>query len=379
MTERVTLADVIAVLDDAYPPRLAESWDSVGLVCGDPTDSVSRVLYAVDATADVVDDAIESGADLLVVHHPLLLRGVDSVAANTPKGALIHRLVRSGCALFTAHTNADSANPGVSDALAALLGVHGTRPIEPIDASPVDKWVVFVPVSHSEAVRQALFDAGAGAIGDYSDCSWSVRGTGQFLPGTGADPAIGDIGSLELVTEDRVELVAPSSIRASVLAALRRAHPYEQPAFDVFEEARLPTETGLGRVGDLHAPTTLGDFTELVRTVLPPTVWGVRAAGDPEAVVSTVALCGGAGDSFLGAVGRLGADVFLTSDLRHHPVDEHLRAGGPAVIDVAHWASEWPWCGQAQGIVDARFGGTPGWSSRVSDRRTDPWTVGSVG
>lgn len=377
MTARVTLADVVAVLDTAYPPRLAESWDSVGLVTGDPADEVSKVLYAVDATADVVDEAIAWGADLLVAHHPLLLRGVDSVAANTPKGALIHRLVKAGCALFTAHTNADSADPGVSDALADLLGVTDTRPIEPIDAPPIDKWVVLVPGSHSDAVRGALFGAGAGAIGNYSSCSWSVRGVGQFQPEHGAEPAIGSVGTLEHVDEDRIEVVAPASVRLAVLAALRGTHPYEEPAFDIFEEARLPTSTGLGRVGSLEAPTTLRDFAERVRAALPPTVWGVRAAGDPDSVVSTVAVCGGAGDSFLDAVARLGADVFVTSDLRHHPVDEHLRAGGPAVVDVAHWASEWPWCEQARGVLDAEFASVPGWSSRVSEHRTDPWTVGA--
>ncbi|MGA9870196.1 MAG: Nif3-like dinuclear metal center hexameric protein [Rhodococcus sp. (in: high G+C Gram-positive bacteria)] len=375
---QVSLADIVAVLDVAYPPRLAESWDSVGLVCGDPADPVRSVVYAVDATADVVDDAIATGANLLVVHHPLLLRGVDTVAANTPKGALIHRLVKAGCALFTAHTNADSANPGVSDALASLLGVTATRPIEPIDAPRTDKWVVFVPTTDTEMVRRALFDAGAGSLGDYRDCSWGVRGTGQFLPEAGADPTIGSVGTVERLEEDRVEVVAPASARSAIRAALLAAHPYEEPAFDVFEEARLPTATGLGRIGTLDAPTTLREFTQRVRAALPDTVWGVRAAGDPDAVVSTVALCGGAGDSFLDAVGPLGADVFVTSDLRHHPVDEHLRRGGPAVIDVAHWASEWPWCAQARAVVDAEFGHTPGWTSRVSDKRTDPWTVGSV-
>lgn len=374
----VTLAEVIAVLDVAYPPRLAESWDSVGLVSGDPKDTVNKVMYTVDATAEVVDDAIEWGADLIVAHHPLLLRGVDSVAADTPKGALIHRLVKAGCALFTAHTNADSADPGVSDALATLLGVRDTRPIEPIDSPRVDKWVVLVPISHSDGVRQALFDAGAGSVGNYSNCSWTSRGIGQFRPGDGAAPAIGNSGVLETVDEDRIEVVAPASIRNDVLAAVLRSHPYEEPAFDVFEEARTPTSTGLGRLGTLDTPTTLREFTENVRSALPDTVWGVRAAGDPDRVVSTVALCGGAGDSFLGITGRLGADVYVTSDLRHHVVDEHLRAGGPAVIDVAHWASEWPWCEQARRIVDAEFGESAGWDSRVSSRRTDPWTVGSA-
>ena len=379
MTEHpVTLAEIIDVLDDAYPPRLAESWDSVGLVAGDPQARIGAVMFAVDATADVVDEAIEWGADLLVVHHPLLLRGVDTVAADTPKGALIHRLIRAGCALFTAHTNADSADPGVSDALAKALGVTATRPIAPIDTPRIDKWSVLVPTAAGDAVRRALFDAGAGSIGRYRDCSWTVRGLGRFLPEIGAQPAIGRIGELEEVEEDRIEVVAPVSARAEILAALRRAHPYEEPAFDVFEEAPLPTSTGLGRVGTLEEPSTLRDFTERVRAALPETVWGVRAAGDPDSIVSTVALCGGSGDSFLGVVGSLGVDVFVTADLRHHPVDEHLRAGGPAVIDVAHWASEWPWCEQARGVLDSRFSRYPGWTSRVSVRRTDPWTVGSV-
>ncbi|SNT23435.1 Nif3-like dinuclear metal center hexameric protein [Rhodococcoides kyotonense] len=379
MTEgRVRLADVIAVLDAAYPPRLAESWDSVGLVTGDPSDPVRKVIYAVDATAAVVDEAIEWGADLLVVHHPLLMRGVDTVAANTPKGALIHRLVKAGCALFTAHTNADSADPGVSDALADLLGVTGTRPIEPIDGPRVDKWVVFVPTTHSDAVRDALLDAGAGAIGDYRDCSWTVVGTGRFRPLDGADPAIGTVGQLEQVAEDRVEMVAPAALRAQLIERLRTVHPYEEPAFDIVEEVRLPSSTGLGRVGTLAEPTTLRAFAERVRVRLPDTAWGVRTAGDLDASIRTVALCGGAGDSFLGAVTTLGADVFVTSDLRHHPVDEHLRAGGPAVIDVAHWASEWPWCEQARSIVDSAFSDAAAWESRVSTTRTDPWTLGAA-
>ncbi len=379
MTDQtVKLADVVAVLDAAYPPRLAESWDSVGLVCGDPSDRVRKVMYTVDATADVVEEALEWGADLLVAHHPLLLRGVDTVAANTPKGALIHRLVKAGCALFTAHTNADSADPGVSDALAAVLGVAVSRPIEPIDASAVDKWVVLVPKTYSSAVRSALFGAGAGAIGNYRESSWTVEGIGQFRPEVGAEPAIGAVGSLAQVTEDRIEVVAPASVRQTVLAALTAVHPYEEPAFDIFEEVRLPTSTGLGRIGTLASPTTLREFSERVRLALPDTAWGVRTAGDPDTVVRTVALCGGAGDSFLDAVRALGVDVYLTSDLRHHPVDEHLRAGGPAVIDVAHWASEYPWCEQARSIVDAAFAETAGWGSRVSGTRTDPWTLGAA-
>lgn len=374
----VRLADVIVTLDAAYPPALAESWDSVGLVCGDPEDSVTRVVVAVDPTAAVVEEAIDSGADLLLVHHPLLLRGVDTVGAHTPKGALVHKLIRSGCALFTAHTNADSADPGVSDALAAALGLTVTGPIAPRPTENLDKWVVLVPVDDADTVRRALFDAGAGHVGNYRDCSWSVTGTGQFLPTDGANPTLGAVGELERVTESRLEVVAPRRIRQAVLEAMRAAHPYEEVAFDVFEMASFPGPRGLGRVGELPEPLTLRAFTERVAAALPATAWGVRAAGDPDATVRSVAVCGGSGDSYLGAVARLGVDAYVTADLRHHPADEHLRAGGPALVDVAHWASEHPWCQQAKDVLDGVFASTPGWQVRVSPVRTDPWSVGAA-
>ncbi|MFC7450640.1 Nif3-like dinuclear metal center hexameric protein [Rhodococcus daqingensis] len=373
----VRLAEVIEALEQAYPPALAESWDSVGLVCGDPADEAGRVMIAVDATESVVEEALAWGAQLLLVHHPLLLRGVDTVGAHTPKGALVHRLIRSGCALYTAHTNADSADPGVSDALALALGLTVTGPLDPAPSEPLDKWVVMVPTAGTDSVRRALFDAGAGEVGDYRDCSWTVTGTGQFLPGAAANPALGAPGRLERVTEDRVEVVARRSVRRRVLGALRSAHPYEEPAFDVFELADTGSPRGIGRIGELAEPETLRRFTARVRAALPETSWGVRAAGDPEASVRTVAVCGGSGDSLLGVAAARGVDAYVTADLRHHPADEHLRAGGPALVDVAHWASEFPWCAQARGVLDARFAGTPGWASAVSAVRTDPWTLGS--
>lgn len=367
------LADLIATLDTAYPPGLAEPWDSVGLVCGDPRDEVRRVLFTVDVTEAVVEEAVRWGAQALVAHHPLLLRGVDSVAADRPKGALVHRLIRAGCALFTAHTNADSADPGVSDALAAALGLTVTGPLDPKPVAAVDKWTVQVPRDRSDEVLAALFDAGAGGAGDYREAAWRVTGTGQFRPLSGAEPAIGAVGELTRVSEDRIELVATPAQRARILAALRAAHPYEEPAYHVTERAPLPGALGLGRVGTLAEPLTLREFTARAAAVLPETAWGVRAAGDPDRILRTVAVCGGAGDSLLDAAARHGADAYLTSDLRHHPVDEYLRRTGPALIDAAHWATEFPWCAQAAGVLRA---GLPDLETRVSTIRTDPWTVG---
>ncbi|TGD90797.1 Nif3-like dinuclear metal center hexameric protein [Mycolicibacterium sp. CH28] len=358
----VKLTEVIAVLDAAYPPGLAHSWDSVGLVCGDPDDTVDDVTVAVDATADVVATVGPRG--LLVAHHPLLLRGVDTVAASTPKGALIHRLVRNGSALFTAHTNADSATPGVSDALAEALGLTVEGVLSPATGTPdTDKWVIFVPTADAEAVRSAVFAAGAGHIGDYSQCSWSVPGTGQFLSGE----------SVERVAEDRVEVVAPAGLRARVLEAVRAAHPYEEPAFDVLPLAPLPADIGIGRIGTLAQPLRFADFVARVNVALPQTTWGVRASGDPDASVSRVAVCGGAGDSLLATAAGAGVDAYVTADLRHHPADEHRRASGVALVDVAHWASEYPWCAQAAALLTDHFGAAL--PVTVCGLRTDPWNI----
>jgi dinuclear metal center YbgI/SA1388 family protein len=370
----VRLFDVIEVLDEAYPPQLAQSWDSVGLVCGDPDDVLDSVTVAVDATPAVVDEVPEDG--LLLAHHPLLLRGVDTVAASTPKGALVHRLIRTGRSLFTAHTNADSASPGVSDALAHALGLTVEAVLEPVSgAADLDKWIIYVPRENAEAVRAAVFDAGAGHFGDYSHCSWSVTGIGQFLPHKGATPAVGSVGNVERVDEDRFEVVAPARLRADVLSAMRTAHPYEEPAFDIFALVSPPSDAGLGRVGVLPQPEPLRAFVSRVAAALPRTSWGVRAAGDPDMAVSRVAVCGGAGDSLLTTAARAGVQAYVTADLRHHPADEHRRASEVALIDVAHWASEFPWCDQAANVLRSRFGAAL--PVRVSALRTDPWNLGN--
>lgn len=375
MTKQVTVADVRSVMDTAYPPQLAESWDKVGLICGDPAEQVSRIALALECTDAVADAAIEAGAQMLVVHHPLLMRGVSSVAADTPKGRIIHKLIRNGVALFAAHTNADSARPGVNDELATILGVHPGAPLAPQAAPGLDTWSVKIPSNQVDQVMNALFDAGAGRIGDYDKCSFTVEGQGQFRPNEDADPFVGTRGEVERVVEKRVEFVAPTSARRAIIDALYEAHPYEEPAFGIVknEATGLDPEqaVGIGRVGKLDTPMPFKDFVARVAERLPSTVWGVRGAGDPERMIHTVAVASGAGDSFLDKVRALGVDAFVTSDLRHHPVDEALRAGGPCIVDTAHWASEYPWCRQAAEVLEGELG-VP---AVVLAHRTDPWTV----
>lgn len=284
-----TLGHVVRTLDELYPPLTAEDWDAVGLVAGDPGAPVRKVLFAVDPVEEVADEALAWGADLLVTHHPLFLRPVHSVAATTFKGSLVHRLIRGGCALYVAHTNADAAERGVADALADALDLLHRVPLVP--------------------------------------------------------------------------------------------HPTGSP-----HEAAT---TGTGRVGRLAEPTTLRAFAQRVAEVLPPTAQGVRVAGDLDARVESVAVVGGSGDSLFDAVRASGADVYLTSDLRHHPVSE-LRerarleggeAGTPFLVDVPHYASEWPWLRYAAEDLVRALAQSSGRSSaagvetRVSTLVTDPWTA----
>jgi dinuclear metal center YbgI/SA1388 family protein len=375
-----TVGDVTAVLDSWFDPGWAESWDAVGTVCGDPAAPVRRVLLAVDPVRAVADEALGWQADLLVVHHPLLLRAVHSVATTTPKGRVVHDLVRGGCALHVCHTNADSPVGGVSEALAQALGLVDLEPLEPAAADGLDKLVVFVPHQSLEPVRAALIAAGAGSLGDYDSCTFTSTGVGSFRPLPGADPTIGRVGDVQHVAETRLETVLPRHRRAAVLAALRAAHPYEEPAFDLLAMVDLPGDRGSGRIGRLHRPVPLARFAQSVVDALPATASAARFAGDPDRTVERVAVCGGAGDFLLDTVRRSAADVYVTSDLRHHPVSELLEHAGlgqptPAIIDVPHMAAEWTWLPRlAQRLTATLAERDTTVEVRVSTVVTDPWT-----
>lgn len=373
----VTLRDVVGLLDEWYDPAWAESWDAVGLVTGDPDQPVGKVLFAVDPAPAVAEEAREWGADLVVVHHPLLLTPVHSMAATTPKGRVLHTLARDGISLFTAHTNADVPPDGVNESLARAVGIVHPQVVVEQGGEGLDKLTFYVPLAQADAVRAAVADAGAGQIGDYDRCSFSTSGEGRFRPLDGANPALGTVGEAEVVEEVRVEAVLPRSRRTAVVAALRSAHPYEEPAYDVIElvDDERPSGRGHGRIGRLAAPTTLGEFARSVRDALPATAHGVRVSGDPDRPVETVVVGSGAGDYLLDTVLGLAADVYVTSDLRHHRAAEFREHDGPALVDVAHWAAEWTWLPVAEAKLAAALqerGDTV--DTRVSAIVTDPWT-----
>lgn len=366
-----TVDDVVAVLERHYPPATAEPWDAVGLVCGEPTAPVGTILFTVDVTPAVVEQARQLGAQLIIAHHPLLLTGIHAVDVRTPKGRMLTDLVRAEIALYCAHTNADVGPTGTVAALAAALGLVDPRPLRDTAPLRLDKIISFVPDDHLHTVVDALAAAGAGAIGDYDRCWFATPGTGSFRPGSGAHPFVGTPGEVIRVEEQRLEMIMPRSARSAALVALRSAHPYEAPAFDVIELADLPSGSGLGRVGPLAEPTTLAEFAESVRAALPTWPSGVRVAGDPDRPIRTVAVQAGAGDDLIDAARLAGADVYVTSDLRHHRASEALTwPGAPALLDLSHWAAEWTWLPVVERLVLAEVDV----KTTISRICTDPWT-----
>lgn len=380
----VDVAALVAATELLYPSYLAEPWDRVGLVAGVPQRPVSKVMVAVDPTLAVAREAVEWGAQLLLVHHPLMLAGVHGIPADQPHGAVLTTLLENGCALLTAHTNADAAAPGVSDAIAGRLGLTDVRALDPVPSGVEGRLllIVYVPSTHVDSVIDAAASAGAGRIGDYNRCAFTQAGTGTFEAPPDSSPFAGSAGQRGAVEEVRVEMVLAAADRESVAEAIRASHPYEEPAFHfaaILAEHQPSSHesVGIGRVGTLPGRHTVATFAELVAEVMPGTAGGVRVAGDLERPVRTVALCGGSGDSLLAAAA--GYDVYLTSDLRHHRVLDHLAAGGCPVVDIAHWAAERPWCDQAAVLLPGALSalGYPADSVefRTSELPTDPWTA----
>ncbi len=379
-----TVAQVAAVLDALYPPAFAESWDTgIGLSCGDPEAPVRTVLLAVDVTASTVEEAIAADADLLLTHHPLLFRPVQSVAADSLRGRLLHRAMRAGThglALYAAHTNADSNRPGVSDALAVAVGLVPGRPLQPLPGNgpEEDLLITYVPNGDVENVVDAMAQAGAGVVGDYTRCAYLGSGVGTFLPGPGARPAIGVVGTQEEVPETRLEMVLPRTLRGEVVAALRQAHPYEEVPFHLLakdcDQDRTNGGPGMGRLCTTDGPVPARVFARRVAEALDVGAGGVRMAGDPDRLLSTVAVCGGAGDSLVGRALDLGADAFLTADLRHHVTSDAV-ADGLVMIDAGHYATERPWLDQAADRLRAELTslGLAAPTCVVSQMPTDPW------
>jgi dinuclear metal center YbgI/SA1388 family protein len=332
-----TVSDVLAAIDRLAPLALAESWDNVGLIFGDGTWPAQRVLVSLDVGEAVIEEAERLAADCLVVHHPLLFKPVSRLTDETRTGRLALRLLAGKRAVIAAHTNLDSAAGGLCDIVGGMAGLEDMTPLQPAILQHHHKIVVFVPEAALEAVRSAAFAAGAGGIGRYSQCSFTVAGTGTFLPGEGARPAVGQPGQRSTVPEVRLEMICPDGRLAAALAAIGRAHPYAEPAIDVFPLHPAPSGMGIGRVGRLTESSTAAALADKVKRALG--LAAITLAGDPRVRVERAAVVTGAGSDCIETVIQSGAQAFITGELRLHET-QHLAAAGVAVILGGHWATE---------------------------------------
>jgi dinuclear metal center YbgI/SA1388 family protein len=362
-----TVADWLGILDGLFPPGLAEAWDNVGLQVGDRSWEADRVMVALDPTPGVIGEAIGGGCGLLVTHHPLLFRPLDRLDLGEPVGRAIGEAVSARLAVFACHTNADAARPGVTDALAEALGLRVTGVLRPSHPEERVKLVTFVPPEATSKVLDAVALEGAGEIGEYTHCSFRVRGAGTFFPSDRAHPAVGERGELTEVHEDRVEVVLPSARLSPVVQALRTAHPYEEVAYDVYP---LVGGVGLGpgRLAEPAGEITASALAERCRERLGG---AVRTAGPLDRPVTRVALCGGAGASLIPDAMAVESDVMVTGDVKHHQALD-AAAAGLTVIDAGHHGTEWPFVRALAGVLSASM---PGATVSVSETPTDPFAA----
>jgi dinuclear metal center YbgI/SA1388 family protein len=336
-----TVGDFCEVMQTIVPAGLEQSWDNVGLIAGDAEAAMRIVLLAIDLTRPVLEEAVALNADLLLAYHPPIFKPIASLRAlSTGMDGLIFEAVRAGLAIYSPHTALDAAEGGTNDVLAEACGAVETKPLVDVDSpgGALVKVAVYVPPAHADAVAQAMFEAGAGHIGKYSHCSFRAPGMGTFLGGPEANPAVGVKGRLERVDEVRLETIVPHKGLAAVVSALRAAHPYEEPAFDLYSLKPQPTG-GIGRVGELPKPFALSALAKrLGRTTQAA---NIQIVGKPQQYVDRVIVVAGAAGSLPFQFPLTQNDAIITGELRHHDALTIQRIGCGAIV-LGHWASERP-------------------------------------
>lgn len=326
---------VVQLLEQLAPKHIAVENDRIGLQLGTLQKQITKVLVALDVTPEVVEEAIAAGAELIVAHHAIIYRPLAKLDTSTPAGKLYEKLIKNDIAVYIAHTNLDVADGGINDWMADMLGIaaEGRASLEDVHTDKLYKLVVFVPETHHEQVLQALWQGGAGGIGGYSHCSFNIDGIGTFKPGDGTNPFIGEAGRLERVKEVRIETIVPHSVHRKAVQAMLKAHPYEEVAYDLYPVELKGRVFGLGRIGKLPSPITLGDLAARAKEAFD--VPALRVVGDPERSVKKIAVLGGAGAKYVRHASFAGADVLVTGDIDYHTAHDALAAG-IAIIDPGH-------------------------------------------
>jgi dinuclear metal center YbgI/SA1388 family protein len=361
------VADLLNLIEGLAPARLAQSWDNSGLQTGDPAAEVKRVLGSLELTREVFDEAVAGDFDTIITHHPLLFSPVRTLLESCPREQLLRRLIQGSINVISCHTNLDAAPGGIADIAAEALGLQEVVPLEPAAAGWV-KFTGFIPAAALEDVAQAVFAAGAGGVGDYSECAFVGGGTGWFTPGDKAHPTVGSAGRPERVDEVRFETVLPRGRTVAVVRAYLAAHPYEEPAFDLYPVEDVSPLAGLGRVGSLERRVPVADLARRVAALFSasPVVWSGFAANE----VQRVAISPGSGRGMIEKVAGQ-CEVLITGDLSYHEADQAAEIG-IALIDVPHGDIEW-WAFQRWLEGLGRTLGAMGIVTLTSERWRNPW------
>lgn len=345
----VSISTIAQIIEKAAPKAWAEDWDNVGLLVGSGAKPVERILLALDGTMEVVEEAKACGAQLIAAHHPIMFRPLKNLREDNPAAEVPLRLLKYDIAYYAAHTNLDQSVFSSSLTIGRDLGLVGMEWLSPTGQEPLVKLVVFVPAAEAESLRQALVKAGFGeGITDgpqsdyYSESFFQTKGEGMFRPLPGAKPAIGRIGELTRVEEVRLETIIPERLKEKAVRAMRKAHPYEEPAFDLIPLQNTGRSRGYGAIGKLPEPDTLANVWGKLRGLLKTSqIGGLRLAGDMEKEIRKVAIVNGSGGSFVPKALFKGADLLITGDVDHHAVLDALQ-GGMAIADIGHFVSEMP-------------------------------------
>jgi len=348
------IADILNYLEQLYPKSLAYDKDPIGLHIGNAGRALTKAIITLDVTVDVVDEAIEKGANLIIAHHPFIYRPLKTIHTDTVKGRIIEKCLQNNIALYAMHTNYDIAKNGMNDVMAAALNLEQTCPLSITKEEAYVKLAVFVPQTHERAVRMAMGDAGVGQLGNYSHCTFSSEGTGRFMPLDGSAPFQGTTHQLESVQEIKVEGIALQKHLPHILEQVRMAHPYEEPAFDIFS-ITAPKDGeihGLGRIGKLSEPLLASDFISQVKEAFK--VDHARYTGRLDKEISKVAIVGGSGAGFIEAAKGAGADLYITGDMGFHDAHDALDLG-LNVLDIGHYAESMMKCHVA-GLLQEKFG-----------------------
>jgi len=354
------------------PRELSEKWDSVGLLVGSPLKEVKKILIALDVTQEVVNEAVREKVDMIVSHHPIIFKPLSNVREDNPIGNILFSLIKNDIIVYAAHTNLDYCELGTNYYLSQKLGLEETEVLQTAEED-LYKIVVFVPRGYEDKVRDAMGNAGAGWIGNYSHCSFMALGTGTFKPLERAEPFIGTKGLLEKVEEFRLETIVPKSLKDKVIRAMIESHPYEEVAYDVYKLENNGSRNGLGRIGFLRGEMTLADFGEKIKKDLG--LKHVRFVGAPGKIVKKIAVCAGSGAGLIPAAKKKGADVFVSGDIKYHEALEAKQAG-LALVDAGHFATEWPVVPALAEYLQKELNGEEQKVQILTSQiRTDPWEV----